>query len=207
MVPTLLAALLTVQVNLVFDPAISPTAIARVAKAEVKAIWESNGVDIVWTDTDGQAAMCLDAFVEGRRSHAANLEPMVLGRAVVAPSDDGQAPIRVAFDAIDAVVQSRPGVPLGLREYTLATALGRVLAHEIGHILLGAPAYHDTEGLMRAAFPTNELAPPERARFQLTERSANRLRARIAALSARQWPERCSPPENAAAERVLKARP
>jgi len=63
-----------------------------------------------------------------------------------------------------------------------ATGLGRVLAHEIGHVLLGVPAYHDPDGLMRTTFVAEDFEGA-RSRFQLMEQSVVRLRARIASLS------------------------
>ena len=63
-----------------------------------------------------------------------------------------------------------------------ARALGRVLAHEIGHVLLSAP-YHDEAGLMRAVFRPDELAGPDRAPFRLTCGGIGRLRSRVRMLT------------------------
>jgi hypothetical protein len=64
----------------------------------------------------------------------------------------------------------------------LATALGRVLAHEIGHVILDV-SDHEREGLMRAAFPPTELAEPDRTPYRLTCSGASRLAARLRALT------------------------
>ena len=63
----------------------------------------------------------------------------------------------------------------------LGLAIGRVLAHELGHVLLGSPGYHDAEGLMRAKFQRDDLARPERSRFRLAPFSVERLRSRLSA--------------------------
>ena len=73
------------------------------------------------------------------------------------------------------------GTPL-VHDYVLAVGLGRVLAHEIGHVLLGMPAFHDSAGLMRPRSCPMISARPEPAGFRLAPRSVSRLRARIAAL-------------------------
>jgi hypothetical protein len=64
----------------------------------------------------------------------------------------------------------------------LARALGRVLAHEIGHVLLGA-RNHDQTGLMRVSFLPDELAAADRAPFRLTCLDVGRLRSRIGILT------------------------
>jgi hypothetical protein len=57
--------------------------------------------------------------------------------------------------------------PSTWQEYLLARALGRALAHELGHYLLKSPA-HDAHGLMRAARPSVDFFSPSRAGFDLT---------------------------------------
>jgi len=70
-----------------------------------------------------------------------------------------------------------------LYDRELGRALGRVMAHEIGHVLLGMPTYHDNQGLMRARLPIHELARFDRGGFRLTDASARRLQDRIARAS------------------------
>ncbi|HET9268537.1 MAG TPA: hypothetical protein VFO31_10250, partial [Vicinamibacterales bacterium] len=65
----------------------------------------------------------------------------------------------------------------------LARALGRVLAHEIGHVLLAARG-HGRSGLMRATFRAEELAGRDRRPFRLTCSDVDRLRVRLRDLAA-----------------------
>lgn len=73
-----------------------------------------------------------------------------------------------------------------MHDAELARALGRVLAHELGHVLLAVPG-HAPKGLMRRTFSPGDLAAPDRLRFSLTANDVSRLRSRVRMLNA----ERC----------------
>jgi hypothetical protein len=66
-------------------------------------------------------------------------------------------------------------------DHALGLVLGRALAHEIGHFLLGA-AEHARRGLMRASFPARDLVDPRAAKFfLLDDGGAELLSARLEA--------------------------
>jgi hypothetical protein len=175
---------LAVYVNLEFDQSITSKAIKAIAKDEAAAIWKVYGVDLLWTDRQNSSALSLDVKVERYNQQIdINGSRLVLGRTAIGSNAAAPAPIHVSFDAINALTEHRYGANMWRQERESATGLGRVLAHEIGHVLLGAPAYHDPEGLMRTTFVANDFVWGQRSRFQLTEQSAVRLRARIASLS------------------------
>jgi hypothetical protein len=178
---------LAVHVNLEFDRSITSETIKEAMTEEAAAIWRAYDVDLQWTERTDPAALCLDVAVERRGRHAGLVGSLsVLARTTLGRGLAAQASIRISFDAIDSLLG--PGYspnPL-LHGRVVGLALGRVLAHEIGHVLLGEPTYHDPEGLMRATFFTDDLARPERSRFRLANRSVVRLRARIAFLSETQ---------------------
>ena len=73
--------------------------------------------------------------------------------------------------------------PRLLREQIMGRILGRVLAHEIGHYVLGDPR-HTVAGLMRSIQRSDELAEPSRAGFTLSTDQAAQLRARSVAFSS-----------------------
>jgi len=56
--------------------------------------------------------------------------------------------------------------PIVWQEFLLSRALGRALAHELGHYLLRSRA-HEPTGLMRAARPSTDFFSPSRAGFAL----------------------------------------
>jgi hypothetical protein len=57
--------------------------------------------------------------------------------------------------------------PVRLRDQVVARAVGRVLAHEVGHYLLRWP-HHAEAGLMRSEFHASSLAAPDPNAFALT---------------------------------------
>ncbi|MGH9141101.1 MAG: hypothetical protein ACRD2I_08165 [Vicinamibacterales bacterium] len=178
------------RINLTFDRAISSHEIKAAARREAAAIWTTYGVDLLFTGSDVPPALTLDVIV-ARDAVGPDDTPPVLGHTSIAPESAPQAPIRISFDAIDALLERRHGGNPLMHDYALAMALGRVLAHEIGHILLGAPAYHDADGLMRTTFQADDLARPERSRFLLAEHSVTRLRSRLASLAQTRAAEGC----------------
>jgi hypothetical protein len=178
---------LTVHVNVLFDDSMTSHAIQAAAMDEAAIIWKRYGVELQFGAPGTAAALSLDVIVE--RTAAAvkhDGEPAVLGHTLVSSGRTEQAPLRISFDAVTALLDSQRGANPLLHDYALAAALGRVMAHEIGHVLLGSPAYHDTDGLMRTTFFPDDLARPERSRFLLAHHSVVRLRVRIAELTETQ---------------------
>jgi len=61
--------------------------------------------------------------------------------------------------------------------------LGHTLAHEIGHLLLGANS-HSSEGIMRANWRQNELYTIARAHLFFTDEQSKRICAEVTALNS-----------------------
>jgi hypothetical protein len=176
---------IAVGVRFSADPSIKPGRINRL-KAETTAIWQPYGVRIEWIDTTPPEfpanRVCVDARLERRFKTARPVDvPAVLGRVVVTPDAPNVDPIRLSLDATESVLAlrktSRTALAGIVLDQELSRALGRVLAHEIGHVLLGA--FHDRTGLMRAVFRPEELGEPDRAPFRLTCGGLERLRSRL----------------------------
>jgi hypothetical protein len=174
---------IVVHVALSFDPSIHSRIVRSGAQAEAAVIWHTYGVDLDW-GKQSAADMCLAAYVN-RAGGTEDLKTgAVLGTAFV-PEDAarGIAPIRIGFDVLDALAEPSASLNAMLHEYAVSTAVGRVLAHEIGHILLGLPSYHDTNGLMRPRFWSTDFSLSSRWRFRLEDRSIERLHERLESLT------------------------
>ena len=180
-----------IHIRLHVDPSLRSRRIAELLKTETEALWEPNGVRIEWIGADVSEStpdsLFLDARVE-RKFEGRTDWPEVLGRAVPTPAPPWR-PVHVSFDATARVLALRTNAPPWTKAGTvldpeIAPALGRVLAHEIGHVLLG-PDHHVT-GLMRASFRPDELGDADRTPFRLTCTTVNRLRDRLRALRGRQ---------------------
>ena len=62
------------------------------------------------------------------------------------------------------------------RNQALGRVIGRALAHEIGHFLLGVPA-HASNGLMRAMLDPEHMVNPGTEHFNLQASDVRALRA------------------------------
>jgi hypothetical protein len=177
---------LVVRIHLAFDASVGAAALKRIASEEAARIWRVYGVDLQWTDRE-RSDLFLDASVT--RDQAIPDGPMVLGHTRISSEVQAQAPIEISFDAVHALLARRRGGTSMPQEREVAIALGRVLAHEVGHVLLGPPAYHDPDGLMRTTFHADDLLFGPPSAFRLTEQSGARLRRRMASLAHPQLPE------------------
>jgi hypothetical protein len=193
---------LAVHMHIEFDRSISSHTIKRLTTTEATAIWREYGVELQWNDGGAEPALCLAAVVERYHQSVKLDRAPVLGRTTIGREPPAHEPIRISLDALDAVLDQQSAEHLPLRDREVATALGRVLAHEVGHVLLGSPGYHDREGLMRAMIPTDDLVRMDRSRLRLMNRSVVRLRARIASLAAEGRPsDTCMNPIESEGER------
>ena len=164
--------------------------------SEVSSIWSPYGVRIVWL-SDRADGICeemngsLDVLVERHQSPLSDKSGgVVLGRTRLRlyPVDSG--PIHIDYDAIERMIgtlsESRRIVLAGhpvLGSDDIGRALGRVLAHEIGHVVLAAP-HHQPRGLMRACYVPDDLISLWRETFTLSNGEIERLRYRERVLRA-----------------------
>ena len=181
-----------VNVHLQVDRSIRSRVIPADLKNETEVLWRPYGVHLEWTDSTATevapSGLSLEVILERRILDEAGLPKWttVLGLASVKRNGPSARPIRVSLDATESVLAlrtiSRTSSGWMVPDHDLGRALGRVLAHEIGHSLLGAP-YHEDVGLMRAMFRPDELAGPDRTPFRLTCIEVGRLRGRLGFLT------------------------
>ena len=171
-----------------------PPAERQAMLQEVDAIWRTHGVSIVALGPDRtMAPPSADArlTVELARAPRPAPAPGTRERLGAIVFDHDNVPATTLTIDVAAVTATVTRVRLGgrlfdqwppaWRDTLVGRALGRVMAHEIGHYLL-ASRVHTSEGLMRAAFDGDELLRPGRGGFAVPARDLPRLRTRLAGL-------------------------
>lgn len=172
--PLVLAVRLTTTVAMA-----APTRVGLVH--EVDAIWSRSGVRIEWlpavvpVELERPALRVLVASSSGSRRRGdvhtwpvAELLGDQSGRAVALAS------VEAAYEVL--AVAGRAHEPSALVERRLGVVLGRAVAHEIGHFLLGSGA-HGRRGLMRAAIPAADFADLREGGFWLDAEATHWIRA------------------------------
>jgi hypothetical protein len=164
---------------------------------EVSSIWSPYGVRIVWLSDPADGACeglngSFDVIVERHEAPVIDKsDRVVLGRTRVRLDPLDRYPIHIDYDATERMIGALPvsrmnelagHVVLGSGD--MGRALGRVLAHEIGHVLLAAPD-HQPRGLMRAHYLSDDLIALRRTTFTLSKGEIARLRSRERVLRAR----------------------
>lgn len=149
------------------------------------AIWRRQGIEIDWlpaSTTAPVAANRLRAMVVQRRKQSEKAhEPFAVAELI--RSANGHPVALVSIESAQRLVTSlrgRAGYELiVIDQRRLGMVLGRALAHEIGHYLLGT-ATHSADGLMRPQFSAFEFADPGDGIFTLDSDAASWLRSRSA---------------------------
>lgn len=185
------AAGICVNVELRFWDAPSPVLVASLQR-ETEMLWEPYELRIHWAGRT--AASCVDAqgtfrVLVDRSARSAGATPAAtLGRTTVPVGRIGTLPVYIDQEATEEALEALSAGDLMLlvghpfeAPADVGRALGRVLAHEIGHVILGAPG-HQPRGLMRFAFPPAELIGHSRQAYRLSSLEQVRLRQREAEL-------------------------
>jgi hypothetical protein len=194
---TRVAAEVCVEVDVrVAGPAPSSVLLGSMT-SEVDAIWKPYGVRIQWTrDVDmvrcPSIAWSFEVQVNDGSPPRSTARPLTLGSIWVRrPSASRRSPIHLDYAATRRLIKSlntdQLDHAIGRRDTTasdLGRALGRVLAHEIGHGLLGADS-HQRRGLMRATIVATELVAYRRRGYTLSDLEIARLRKRERELDMR----------------------
>lgn len=173
----------------------------RALVCEANALWQPSGVRLVWVESARSralpnAALTLDVVRdEAERASAVKDGSLRLGY-IVFQNGTGAADRRITLSvrSVQRLVDGVPwsgrrvlGWPPAIREELIGRALGRVLAHEIGHVLL-AWRRHTPRGLMRAEFGASQLIDRDRRPFTLPPDLLPRLRAHLQQLTGRATP-------------------
>ena len=190
------------RVAIVLDLSSLPPRQLHAMTEETVAIWRPYNFSITWLGMRYEPALepehaliAIRLAGTGTAGHRAARGP---GRTLGSVQFFDGIPdgvIAVSPEEIDAAIlragwNDRPLVewPISLREELTGRAMGRVLAHEVGHYLLAARE-HSKTGLMRASFAGNELIGADRRRFELDPHELPTLVARLAQLGAAAAPQ------------------
>jgi hypothetical protein len=175
-----------IAISVYAEPTVPPAAVRRML-AEADEIWKSNGVRFLWRPAAARVAPYAQSSEAGRYQPSTlrvtvddlNRDSMddgttPLGWIRFDHADEPDQEIHVSYGNARALLAGSPAIvgdvssmPTLQREIYLGRAMGRALAHELGHYLLGSKA-HAARGLMRALRPAREFFAP-RARFDIDE--------------------------------------
>jgi len=151
---------------------ISPSLVERVL-AEAGDIWRAAGLTIIWK-RDGRVSSALRLTI-GHWANRVRRDETSLPLGWIVFDDDGapQHAIYVSYTNAHALMDQSRGItgasdkmPRAESETLLGRAMGRALAHELGHYLL-ASKEHSLKGLMRAKRTAAEFFSIDRSRFDL----------------------------------------
>lgn len=170
---------LTVTLHMTNHAAVSPKELAA-AEAYASAIYRAAGIQTVWTETPwapGETGsphlrvVILSLEMTAKKCKESQLDETVMGIAVDGASDGSG---RIAYIFADRIgqmaMQHLAKFPRGL---------GHIMAHEIGHLLLGVHS-HAPAGLMAVSW-----RPLETHLQTLTPEQAQIIRARATATGGR----------------------
>src|SRR5262245_55256856 len=145
-----------IAVAVVAPKGVADSLVRRVC-AEAQAIWKPAGVPFDCrrvTSNDEAGHSPLEVTIDDRRSSVDAAD--ALGWLTFT-NDDPDRVIHLSRAAAEALLRKTTGLPdttIVSHEILLGRALGRALAHECGHYLLKSRG-HTTQGLMRAAWPSD----------------------------------------------------
>ena len=156
------------------------------AKEEAARIWERHGIVISWSEPTPQTCRTVVPIVfdarqllaqGGKASREALGLTVVLGRSqTIYVSASRAFKMLSETSQFDKAVASQ-----GERDYRGGVLIGRVIAHELGHVLLTSMA-HSEKGLMRPMFRLRDVLSPDDATTDLSTSETNRLVMRFSLL-------------------------
>lgn len=178
------------KVNLrVYNYAVSGALLSR-SESEATAVFNKAGVDVAWVDcplalaelanyTTCQAQMGATDFalkiMTAEQAERLSFPREAMGEALDCSAGDIGCSAYVFYRHVAELAKKGHA-----SEYQL---LGRALAHEIGHLLLG-PNSHSRTGIMRSRWSHTEVKRITRAQLLFTDQQAQLLRDEVSARDA-----------------------
>ena len=185
MIPLLLGSALSVELPIYVGVEIPPRALER-ALAEADRLFDAGGIRFQWRPSTPEPLSSAPAVVvvlaRPERTVISgcsrNLHDHRLGHTHL-----GARRVTLWTEQVARAVEGSWGRkdPPRVDESTLGTALGRVLAHELGHLFLRLDG-HRENGLMKPSFSHRALVGKSDRSFRLSEEDLERVRAAITRL-------------------------
>ena len=161
----------------VYDNADVPKAALRGALETAAQTLRPADVEVTWLSCSiSSGGRCAEPLRRGElmvrlvRSGKANAGDESLGTALVDPATGTGVLATVYVDRVERLAQGSDG--------DLGTLLGRAMAHEIGHLLMGRAA-HAVHGLMRPRWTRAEVARNVKADWGFDVPDVRAIRARF----------------------------
>ncbi len=174
MTPVSIAMVLTITVA---SPGMPPGMVTR-ALTEAAAIWRNAGVQIEWRQNVPAAPSSLTVQFVDQSGHADERQIPIAWIDIVngTPAHDIWVSRANGVSLLDRsnLFWKEVGVLPAAYDEIVGRALGRALAHEIGHYLFRSRA-HDQSGLMATRRSSAELLGVDRRAFLLTKAERMRL--------------------------------
>ncbi|HKB13253.1 MAG TPA: hypothetical protein VKD69_21460 [Vicinamibacterales bacterium] len=180
---------------------VAPTLVSRVLE-EASEVWRPTGLTFVWrhvsraefTRLDLHPPDCPDQLritIGDSRGRAGGTHESLVALGWIDFDEDGPAPqIYLSYQNALAFMAGSSGVTGPLlnmppleREMKLARAMGRALAHELGHYLL-ASKVHTPRGLMQGTHTASEFFEYSRQAFAIDKGQRQALVARLSQATA-----------------------
>ena len=159
------------------------------AVAAAAAILEDAGVGVTWANCDvafvrGDENPCLAPLAANELAIRFVRLPPHLAEQDVATLGDSLIDTRLRTGSLATIYVNRVSVLAARCRVDVGTLLGRAIAHEIGHLLLGTAA-HASSGLMRATWSQAALRRTAAEDWRFTAPDARAIREGIRARTAR----------------------
>jgi hypothetical protein len=162
----------------VYDNADAPKAAVQAALDTAAQTLRPADVEVTWLSCSiSSGGRCTEPLRRGelmvrlvRSGKAPGADDESLGTALVDPATDTGVLATVYVDRVERLARASGG--------DLGTLLGRAMAHEIGHLLMGRAA-HAVRGLMRPRWTRAEVTRNVRADWRFDALDVRAIRARI----------------------------
>ena len=162
-----------------------PPSLMRKMLDEADALWRPAGVSFVWEPFDAhRSAVGLEIVIEDLHAASPRAESR-LGWLLFDHDKPARvlhvsyANARALLENSGEVVGNTHRMTIAERDTYLGRAMGRALAHELGHYLLASKA-HAVTGLTRGTLSAETLFSPARSRLELPRMIRETLMARLA---------------------------